>query len=67
MEVVAGREEGAAATCLPSLLPRSLNRPGPGAQGLASQPAEPPPRLPLGRGHLVSIKAQPPGRPAPGG
>lgn len=43
-------------------------RPGCGcAQGLASQPAEPPPSLPLGRGHLVSIKAQPPGRTAPGG
>lgn len=30
----------------------------PPAQGLASGPgAEPPPSLPLGRGHLVSIKA----------
>jgi hypothetical protein len=41
-----------------SLTSLSLGVPPPPAQGLASGPrAEPPPSLPLGRGHLVSIKA----------
>lgn len=68
-------EEGRGGPQLPDCpaLPRGgLNRPGLGAGAPlpgAWPPcrAEPPPSLPLGRGHLVSIKPQPLGRTTPGG
>lgn len=64
MEVAAGGEEGDGRLLpdRPHLSRGGLNQPGLGApRAWPPSPAEPPPSLPLGRGHLVSIKPQPRG------